>query len=98
MKPSKREVFADTDYSVVGTIVAHCPVCHKTHTIELREKESITPFRGKIIHYKKIYSYCENERGSYRDFMTLEQHQENQQRIEKRFDEECEKDKVKNKW
>jgi len=75
------------EYRVVGYQVMNCPICRHTHTIELREAMAETKFKGKVLQYMEQYCYCENVVGRFSEFMTKEQLQINQKRLDEAYEQ-----------
>lgn len=75
-----------SEYMLVGYQVMNCPICRHTHTIELREATAETKFKGKVLRYMEQYCYCENVAGRFSEFMTKEQLQLNQKRLDDAYE------------
>ena len=74
-------------YKVVGYQVMNCPICQHVHTIELREVVAETKFKGKVLQYMEQYCYCENVAGRFSEYMTKEQLQINQKRLDEAYEQ-----------
>lgn len=70
------------EYKVVGHQVMECPVCQKTHKVEIREIIARRKYKGKVVEYQEQYCFCENVGARYSEYVTKAQLKENQKRLD----------------
>lgn len=75
------------EYKVVGHQVMKCPVCQKTHKVEIREIIARTKYKGKVLEYIEQYCFCGNVEACYCEYVTKPQLIENQKRLDKVYKE-----------
>lgn len=80
-------------YVMRAPIVTMCPICHKVHAIGIREAVAYTKYKGEDLQYNEIYSFCDNVPLRFAEFMSQEQHRENQRRLEKAYQIKVKKDR-----
>ena len=81
------------EYKVVGHQVMECPVCQKTHEVEIREIMARRKVKGKVLEYLEQYCFCENVGDWCNEYVTKPQLIENQ----KHLDEVLQKKKIQKK-
>ena len=70
------------EYKVVGHQVMECPVCQKTHKVEIREIMARRKVKGKVLEYLEQYCFCENVGAWCNEYVTKAQLKENQKRLD----------------
>ena len=80
-------------YVMRAPIVTMCPICHKVHAIGIREAVAYTKYKGEDLQYNEIYSFCDNVPLRFAEFMSQEQHRENQRLLEKAYQIKVKKDR-----
>ena len=70
------------EYKVVGHQVMECPVCQKTHKVEIREIIARRKVKGKVLEYVEQYCFCENVGAWCNEYVTKAQLKENQKRLD----------------
>lgn len=80
------------EYKVVGHQVMECPVCQKTHKVEIREIIARRKYKGKVVEYIERYCFCENAEVQYSEYVTKLQLKENQKRLDETFTKKIQKE------
>lgn len=83
------------EYKVVGHQVMKCPVCQKTHKVEIREIMARRKVKGKVLEYVEQYCFCENVGDWCNEYVTKPQLIENQKRLDEAFKKKMQKKKEK---
>lgn len=91
------------EYKVVGHQVMECPICQKTHEVEIREIMARRKVKGKVLEYIEQYCFCENVGDWCNEYVTKLQLIENQKHLDEAFTKKIQKENVekrrrKNKW
>lgn len=85
------------EYKVVGHQVMECPVCQKTHKVEIREIMARTKYKGKVLEYLEQYCFCENVGAWCNEYVTKAQLKENQKHLDEAFTKKMQKKMQKEK-
>lgn len=85
------------EFKVVGYEVMECPVCQRTHKVEIREIMARTKYKGKVLEYVEQYCFCENVEACYSEYITKAQLIENQKRLDEAL-KNTEKEGEKINW
>lgn len=85
-------------YKVVGHQVMECPVCQKTHKVEIREIIARRKYKGKVLEYVEQYCFCENVGDWCNEYVTKAQLKENQKRLDEALKKNTEKEGEKINW
>lgn len=83
------------EFKVVGYEVMECPVCQRTHKVEIREIMARTKYKGKVLEYVEQYCFCENVEACYSEYITKAQLIENQKRLDEAFTKKMQKNTEK---
>ncbi len=66
-----------SENKLIKTVYMDCPICDKTHNVELRKRIATTIIKGDTVSYPETYFHCENTKDDECDFETAKMTDEN---------------------
>lgn len=83
------------EFKIVGYQVMECPVCQRTHKVEIREITARRKYKGKVVEYQEQYCFCENVGDWCNEYVTKAQLKENQKCLDEVLKKKMQKKKEK---